>query len=213
MLDQPCGHVGSLGLSLCPCGSGDSHSEITLPSTLVSHGAHEVKETPLTISLGQEQPDLFTPEELLSKELQSALIMTEPHGLMCLPCALGYQECTFLLAADVPCWVGGWDAFQLSPYHWPYDLFWLTWAYWILTLLVEPCATCSITPGLIRVSTTYGLAYVRFAVIYFFFSYPYESGHHPWMVGSDFTFTCMCLSKQMSLGELQSRGLRAGQIF
>lgn len=90
---------------------------ITLPSTLLSHGAHGVNETPLTISLGQEQPDLFTHEKLLSKELQSALIRTAPHGLRCLPCALGHQECTFLLAADVLCWVGGWDAFQLSPYH------------------------------------------------------------------------------------------------
>lgn len=90
---------------------------ITLPSTVLSHGARGVKETPLTISLGQEQPDLFTHEKLLSKKLHSALIKTEPHGLRCLPCALGYQECTSLLAADVLCWVGGWGAFQLSPYH------------------------------------------------------------------------------------------------
>lgn len=31
----------------------------------------------------------------------------EPQGLTLLPCALGYQECTSLLAADVLWWVGG----------------------------------------------------------------------------------------------------------
>lgn len=129
---------------------------------------------------------------------------------MCLPCALRYQECTFLLLMCCGGWVGCLSAFTL-----PLTLWFILINLSLLNSSPSCRAWCNLqhNPSLIWVSTTYGFAYVHFAVIYFFFSYPYESGHRPWMVGSDFTFSCMCLSKQMSLRELQSRGLRAGQIF
>lgn len=120
VLDQPYGHLGSLGLP-CVLVAVPTRAQPPLGAPFHPHQhpmeGHEAKQPPLTISPGQEQPDLFTYEKLLSKELRSALIRTEPHGLTRLPCAMGYQECTFLLAVGVLWWMDGWDAFQLSPYH------------------------------------------------------------------------------------------------